>query len=536
VTSTLSPGPTARTDDGPATVPVLDRAVTQLAGCRVLVLNWRDIRHSQAGGAELYAHEISKRWVEAGVHVTWLTARDAGQSAHDEIDGIEIRRAGATMSVYAHAALRLLRGSVHQQFDAVVDCQNGIPFFSPLFTRNTVPTVQVVHHVHQDQFATRFSPTGAAVGRLLEGRVARKVYSGKRTVAVSASTRQELRRRLKFDGPIDVVPNGMAPHVRTEPSGTTPTGTRADAPTIVLTSRLVPHKRVDLLLHAVWAALPDVPDLQVEIVGDGSELTALRRMAVELGLGRVVRFHGRVSDAERDRLMDTAWLTTSTSDGEGWGLVVLEGAAAGVPCLALRATGIRDSVLDGVTGWLVDGIDDFAAALPRTLAELADPARARAVSRACREWAGSFTWDRSADLLAGSVLSEMRAFRRSGSQDATLPPADRSALHRAATRRRARSDMTTVAHFTHDRPWDAAAALRLTDEVAVRAPGEGAPGEAVALLRGCDEVDALAVLGRVGAKDPYVRLASRHELLGGPTVVGVGRTAHSPDQATPGQR
>ena len=498
--------------------PVLGRATAQLAGCRVLVLNWRDVEHSQAGGAEAYAHEISRRWVEAGVGVTWLTSRDAGQSAHAEIDGIEIRRAGRTMTVYARAAASLLRGSLHRQFDAVVDCQNGIPFFAPVFTRNTVPVVQLVHHVHQDQFSTRFSAGGAAVGRLLEGRVARRVYRGRRTVAVSASTRQELRRRLGFDGPIDVVPNGMNTAIGEGPRR------RAEHPTIVLTSRLVPHKRVDLLLHAVWAALPDVPDLQVEIVGDGPELTRLRRTAVELGLGRVVRFHGRVGDAERDALMESAWLTTSTSDGEGWGLVVLEGAAAGVPCLALRAAGIRDSVLDGATGWLVDGIDDFAAALPSTLAELADPARAQQVADDCRTWAASFSWDRSAELLAGSVLSEMRAFHRAGRDDTGLPPADRSALHRAATRRRARSDMTTLAHFTHSDPLEAAAGLRLTDEVAVA--GE----EVTALLRGCDEVDALAVLGRLGARDPHVRLASRHELLGGPTIVGIG----APAGPTPG--
>lgn len=135
VTSLVSSDP--NTQDGALPIPVLGRATAQLAGCRVLLLNWRDVRHSQAGGAELDAHEISKRRVEAGVHVTWLTARDAGRSAREEIDGIEIRRAGAAMSVYARAAVSLLRGSLHQQFDAVVDCQNGIPFFSPVFTRNT---------------------------------------------------------------------------------------------------------------------------------------------------------------------------------------------------------------------------------------------------------------------------------------------------------------------------------------------------------------------------------------------------------------
>lgn len=106
----------------------------------------------------------------------------------------------------------------------------------------------------------------------------------------------------------------------------------------------------------------------------------------------------------------------------------------------------------------------------------------------------------------------MRAFHRAEGTDPALPPADRSALHRAATRRKARSDMTTLARFSHDRPWDAAATLRLTDEAAVKptdGPDSQGPGEVVALLRGCDEVDALAVLGRIGARDPYVRLASR---------------------------
>jgi glycosyltransferase involved in cell wall biosynthesis len=411
------------------------------------------------------------------------------------------------LSVYVHTALRLLRGG--RAYDVIVDCQNGIPFFAPLFTRGTVPVVQVVHHVHQDQFATRFSPTGALIGRVLEGPVARRVYAGRRTVAVSASTRQELRRRLAVGGVIEVVPNGCSGSPAVPPLERA----RAAAPTVVVTSRLVPHKRLDLLLHAVSAALPEVPQLRLEIIGDGPELTTLRRTSVELGLGHVVRFHGRLPDAQRDALMSTAWLTTSTSEGEGWGCVVMEAAAAGVPCLALYAAGIRDSVVDGMTGWLVDDVADFAAALPRCLNELAHPTRATEMAEACRRWATCFTWDRSAEMLASVIVSEMRAARSDGDQRAAPPSADRGTLRRAATRRRARSDMTTLAHFVHDRPREVAASLRLTDEVAVQG------NEVTALMRGCDEVDALAVLGQLGAQDPRVRLASRHELLGGPKLL-----------------
>ena len=71
---------------------------TLLAGKHVLVLNWRDVQHSQAGGAEQYMHEISKRWVQNGVEVTWFTGRDDGQSPEDVIDGIRILRGGCRVN------------------------------------------------------------------------------------------------------------------------------------------------------------------------------------------------------------------------------------------------------------------------------------------------------------------------------------------------------------------------------------------------------------------------------------------------------
>lgn len=100
MTTTVPSGPPTDAGAGEPAVLVGGRALSRLAGRRILVLNWRDVRHSQAGGAEAYAHEISTRWAAAGAQVVWLTARDAGQSARDEIDGVEIRRAGGTMSVY----------------------------------------------------------------------------------------------------------------------------------------------------------------------------------------------------------------------------------------------------------------------------------------------------------------------------------------------------------------------------------------------------------------------------------------------------
>ena len=455
-------------------------AVERLAGAHVVVLNWRDIRHPQSGGAEQYMHQIARRWAAGGARVTWLTARAAGQARREVVDGIEIVRAGGALGVYPRVALSLLRRL--GKIDVVIDCQNGIPFFSPLFVRAGVPIVQVVHHVHQDQFATRFGPVLSAVGRFLEGRGTRAVYGHRPIAAVSPSTRHELRRQLGFRGPIHIVPNGndAAPTLRAP---------RDPDPTIAVVSRLVPHKRVDLLLAQLASVAADVPQLRVDVVGDGPERPRLTTLAAELGLADVVTFHGYVPAASRDELLSRAWLTTSTSAAEGWGLSIVEAAAHGVPTLALQVPGVRDSVVHGRTGWLVHEVHDFAVAATAALQELASDDRAREVTEACQAWADCFTWDRSAELLAGVV---------------------HSAADKATALRSARSDMGVIVEFVPPTDWSGMDALRPTDQADVR------DGRVRLLLTGCDEIDAVTTLQRLGIDHADVRLADRYDMLVGP--------------------
>jgi glycosyltransferase involved in cell wall biosynthesis len=471
--------------------------IPRLSGARVLVLNWRDIRHPEAGGAERYMHEIARRWIRHGVKVTWFTARPEGAAASEVIDGIHITRFGGPLSLYPLAALRLSR--TQGTWDAVVDCQNGIPFFSPLFAGVGVPIVQVVHHVHQDQFSTRFAPPVAAAGRLLEGPVARSIYGSRAIAAVSPSTRLEVRRRLGFRGPIFIVPNGTieVPAL---------SGPRDPDPTIAVVSRLVPHKRIDVLLGQVAAAARRIPQLRVDIIGDGPERARLSHLAVDLGLHDTVTFHGYQPDEARDKLLSRAWVTTSTAAAEGWGCSVIEAAARGVPCVALQVPGIRDSVINGRTGWLAKRPQDFGTALIGALDELTDVDRLREVAASCQQWARCFSWDRSAELLAGVLLGQVRecAARRAG----------------YAQRRHARSDISTVARFRSDQGGDLRALLRCTDEIVD-------DGETTSLLlNGCDEFDAAMVMRRLGVYGAELRLAGPHDLLAGP-----GATTPATDRA-----
>jgi glycosyltransferase involved in cell wall biosynthesis len=373
-----------------------DDAGFGLAGCRILFLNWRCPWHPLAGGAESYCWNVARSFAAAGADTLLVTARARGLPADEVRAGVRIRRRGGTYTVYLWAALfLLLRGG---GFSAVVDCQNGIPFFGPLFLLGRrVPVALVVHHVHQDQFRLRFRWPVSALGRVLESHVSRLVYGRAPIIAVSPGTRADVRRRLGLRGPIFVVPNG----VRVPESQRLPA--RSLTPSIVYLGRLVPHKRLPLLLRAAAELRTRWPDLTVDLVGDGPARPHLERLTDQLELENVVRFRGRLPDEERNRALASAWLMVTPSAGEGWGLAVIETNAVGRPALAFRVPGLVNSIREGVNGWLVDAVDGLPAALDTALEELSDPAASARLEAGCRGWAIRFSWQRTAQRMADVI-------------------------------------------------------------------------------------------------------------------------------------
>jgi len=461
-----------------------------LQGQRVLLLNWRDRTHPLAGGAEVYTWQIGQRLAANGSQVTVFTARHAGSEKESTDAGMRIVRGGGTFGVYLAAAWFLFWH--RREFDAVVDFQNGIPFFAPLFAGRRRAVVCVVHHVHTEQFALHFRWPFSRIGQFLEGPASRKVYGARPVVAVSPSTRRDVRRRLRLRGPIHVVPNGSAvrPHV--------PAGSRSEHPRIVVVSRLVSHKRFDLLVEAVPELLRRHPDLRVDIAGDGPERQVLTARAAELGLSDVVTFHGFVSADKREELLAAGWLTTSPSQAEGWGLTVIEANAAGVPAVAFDVPGLRDSVVPGRTGWIIPRDTSLADGLSTALATLADVEVAAEMADRCRVWAGSFSWDTSADRLAAVVAGEIDARRSRSRRESS----DLSVL--------VTSDLDGFGGDLESLLGRLPQVLRRSDEWQV------AGSELRILLHGCDQAVASEVMDRLGlALCSRMRLATSADLLTG---------------------
>ncbi|MEV4011443.1 glycosyltransferase family 4 protein [Nonomuraea angiospora] len=353
----------------------------------IAIVNWRDPWHPAAGGAEVYAWELARRFAADGDRVWFVTARAPGQAREETVEGVRLVRMGGSFTVYP---LVLLWMSVRRnRFDVVLDCQNGIPFFTPLVVRRRTRVLCVVHHVHDRQFDVHLPWWLAALGRFLEGPVSRWAYRGRECVAVSPSTVRAMRERLGWRGPIHLVPNGVPGRLSAPRAG----AARSRRPRLVCVGRLVAHKRVELLLEAVPELRKRWPDLVVDVVGRGPEEARLRAAAPE-----GVVLHGYLTEEDKERLVSAAWLQVNTSQGEGWGLCVLEAAALGVPTVAYDVDGLRDAVRPGETGWLLPEGGDLAKGITAAIDELW--AAPDTYSMKCREWAAQFSWDRSAARLS----------------------------------------------------------------------------------------------------------------------------------------
>ncbi len=363
----------------------------ELLKAKVAVLNWRDREHPLAGGAETFALAVVDELVARGASVTYVTSQHPGSKADEVRQGYKVHRTGKAFSVYPKVFLWLLRNRT--KFDLVIDCSNGIGFFSPLAVGKKTKVVYVVHHVHTEQWSQNFSATVAAIGRLLEGPVARMVYNKATWVAVSESTAAGLHERLHVRNPIAIAHNGLASRISTP----TPLPSKGH---VVFVGRPVVHKRLQLLIEAVAAD----PRLSLDVIGDGPEMPQISAHAKSRNLQ--VKFLGRLSDMERDRLISEAAVLAIPSDHEGWGLVVLEAAVLGVPSVGFNVAGVHDAIRNGETGWVLpaDGTEDeLVARLTGALVEAVDlaskPNERIKLAKATQAWAAKFNWHNTTDAI-----------------------------------------------------------------------------------------------------------------------------------------
>lgn len=353
---------------------------------RILAFNWRCLRHSQAGGAELNLFEQARHWVKNGHAVTIVTAASGGThaSASEEvIDGIQIYRRGGRFSVYLFAALFALRYA--HQFDCILDVANGIPFFTPLLSKT--PGVLLVHHVHDRQWFSEFPKPIAMVGRFIERKVVPLLYARRRVIAVSPTTRDALIEIGFVPEQIEVVYNGVQQPMDAQPI---PANTSYH---IAYVGRMKRYKRIDLLVRVIAKLRSEFPDIHLDLAGDGDALPQLEALIKELKLQEHVTVHGFVDEQTKTALLRSATVFATPSMHEGWGLSVIEANTYGCPAVAYNVPGLSVSIRHGETGLLASDDNDFCRALASILRS---PALRAQLGAGARNWASKFSWKSTA--------------------------------------------------------------------------------------------------------------------------------------------
>lgn len=365
-------------------------------------MNWRDVSHPEGGGSERYVQRIAEGLAAAGLRVTLLCAAHGRAPQEETVNGVHIVRRGGRLSIYPRAMAFVRKHKPR----LVVDIQNGLPFCSTLVTG--APVTNVVFHVHKEQWPIVFGPVGGRIGWWLESVLAPRVYRKVPYVTISEATGREMTG-LGIDAQrITLVPVGTEPIVQVA----TP---RSGTPRLVTLGRLVPHKQVEHSLEILARLSDRWPDLSLAIVGEGWWEESLRTEAERLGVADRVEFTGFLDEVGKHEQLAAAWVFVCPSVKEGWGMVVIEAGGHGVPTVGYHSSGgLQESVVDGVSGVLVDDLDQMTDAVARLL----DDADARrAMGEAAVRHAATFEWSASVRGFAGVLARSVRESKR-GREDA----------------------------------------------------------------------------------------------------------------------
>lgn len=363
---------------------------------RVLYLSWRDRENPEAGGAETFTERTSEVLTQAGHEVTIFTASYPGASPLTQHGDVQVVRRGSKFSVYLHGMWHVLRHG--RDYDIVLDVQNGVPFWSPLVSR--VPVINIVHHVHRDQWGAVFGRRIARLGWFLESRVAPFVYRRSRYVTVSKSTRAELEELGVDPERVDLVysgndrPDDLDHYARLE---------RTETPTMLFLGRLVPHKHVEQAVDILASRAATHPDLELHVVGGGYWEDAIAQHAQARGVADRVHLHGFVEEARKHELLARAWVVVMPSHKEGWGLTIVEAGLHATPAVAYSfAGGPSESIVHGRTGLLADSVREFEE---HVITLVDDAVLRRSLGRTARLYASSFDWVRAGHRLESVIRS-----------------------------------------------------------------------------------------------------------------------------------
>jgi glycosyltransferase involved in cell wall biosynthesis len=327
------------------------------------------------GGAERWYRNLAERLVEAGHEVTYLTLRQWERGTRPELEGVRVVPVGPRLGLYAADGRRriwppvvfgvgvlvhLLRRG--RRYDVVHTA--SFPYFSLLAAalarrRGRFGLVVDWHELWSDAYWREYlGAVGGVLGRAVQGaclRVPQTAFCFSRLV----------ERRLHEHGVA-----GTVTLLEGEYAGAAQAAEpRPAEPVVVFAGRHIPEKRVTALVPALERARALVPGLRAEIFGDGPERSTVLELIRAHGLEDAIESPGFVEPERMESALARALCMVLPSSREGYGLIVVEAAASGVPSIVVAGAdnAAAELVEDGVNGFVAGsaGADELASAIAR---------------------------------------------------------------------------------------------------------------------------------------------------------------------------
>jgi glycosyltransferase involved in cell wall biosynthesis len=350
------------------------------------------------GGAERWYRSLAERLAAEGHRVTYLTLRHWPHGEVVEVPGVEVIPVGPKFEFYTSSGRRRIGPPLRfglgvlrhlnragARYDVVHTA--SFPYFSLLsaaLVRRRHPYQIVVDwfEVWSSEYWREYlGPVGGRIGLAVQRRCIRVPQQAFCFSRLFARRLQEqgLRGDVTVLEGIYAGPPGMPP----EPA----------EPVVVFAGRHIPEKQATALVPAIARARMRVPELRGEILGDGPARPEVLRLIAEHDLGGAVEAPGFVAEDRLRSILRRALCLALPSRREGYGLVVVEAAALGVPSVVVRGpdNAATELVEEGENGAVADSVEpaELAAAILRV----------HAAGLALRESTAAW-YDRNADRLS----------------------------------------------------------------------------------------------------------------------------------------
>ena len=223
---------------------------------KILVINWRDIKNPEAGGAEIHLHEIFRRLSAMGNSVTLIAHQFKNAPTVEIIDGIKTVRVGNKFFFDKQFRKYYLKEFAANDFDLIVDDISKIPLFTPNYIKT--PLVGILHHIHGNSLYKEILFPMAYYIIRAERRIP-SVYKKTPIFVVSESTKKEMIELGQPEDKLDILYNAidqdLFSKVKVE---------KSEEPLLVYVGRIKKYKNIENVIDAVGLIKNKIPGYQIE--------------------------------------------------------------------------------------------------------------------------------------------------------------------------------------------------------------------------------------------------------------------------------